>query len=322
MKWTRRTLAITILLAGIAPGSADNYPSKPIRLLVPVPAGAINDLVARIVGEAITAHTGQPVIIDNRSGSAGNIAMGATARATPDGYTLLLASGGHITTNRLLYKNVGFDPMKDLLPIAPVADIKLIFAVNKKVPATTMQEFLALAKAQPGKINYTSAGPGSTTHFAGDWLTRLAGVDLVHVPHRGAAPAVIDVVAGNVEAITLGVNTLAPHIASGDLRPLVTASAKRLSYLPDVPSAAEAGVPGWEVETWFGLFGPLGLARETVEKLNGYIQDLADNPANKQRMSASYMEAWKMSPEEFSTFAKADASKWERIVKESGFQAQ
>jgi tripartite-type tricarboxylate transporter receptor subunit TctC len=318
-----RSLALqaALAVAALLPAMAQTYPSAPIRIIVPVPPGGTNDLAARILGDAITAQTGQPVVIDNRSGAGGNIAMGTVARSTPDGYTLVLASGGQITTNRLLYKNPGVDPLTDLVPIAPVADIRLIVAVNKKVTAKTLPEFLAAARARPGSINYTSAGPGSTTHLAGEWLARLAGVKLVHVPHRGAGPAVVDVVAGNVEMITLGVNTLAPHILSGDLRPLATASTKRLTY-PDVPTAAETGVPGWEIETWFGLFGPRGMPPEVVQKLNGFVQRLADDPAAAKRLKDSFMDPWRMSPEEFTRFVRTDATKWEGIVKDVGMQPE
>jgi tripartite-type tricarboxylate transporter receptor subunit TctC len=318
----RRILVAVAVLSGSAQADAQTNAANPIRIIVPVPPGGTNDLVARLLSDHITGHTGQTVVIENRGGAGGNIAMGAVARAAPDGHTLLLASGGPITTNRLLYKNIGLNPLTDLEPIGPLADIKLIAAINRNVPAASLTEFFGLARARPGKINFTSAGPGSTTHLAGALLARIAGVEMVHVPHRGAGPAVVDVVAGNIEMITLGVNTLAPFILSGDLRALAAASTSRLAYLPTVPTAREAGIEGWDVDTWFGLFGPRGMPRDLVQRLNNYIQELLDVPANQKRMSDSYMDAWRMSPDQFAEFLKADGVKWERIVRDTGMQPE
>lgn len=314
-------LQITILAAALLPAAAQPHSTTPLRIVVPNPPGAAVDLLARMLGDYITTSTGRAVVIDNRAGGGGNLAMDLVARSAPDGNTLLMASGGHITTNRLLYKNTAVDPMTDLLPIAQVATIKLIIAVNKDVPAKSLREFIDLARSKPGAINYTSAGPGSTTHLAGDQFMRLAGLDLVHIPHRGAGPAVVDVVAGNVQMITLGVNTLAPYILSGELRALATASPKRLPY-PDVPTAAEAGLPGWDVEVWFGLFGPRGLPREIADAMNGLVQKLAESPLVQKRMQAAYMENWKMSADEFAAYVKTEGTKWERIIKDAGIKPQ
>jgi len=302
--------------------SADTYPSRPISVIVPVPPGAANDMAARLIGEIITAQTGQPVVINNRSGAGGLIGMSAAAKSAPDGYTLLVASSGQITTTRLLFKNPILDPIADLEPIAPVMDQQIVAAINKDVPARTFADFVALVKARPGQFNYTSAGPGSAVHLAGDQLLRRAGINLAHVPYRGAAPALTDVVAGRVHMITLGPNSLMPHIRSGAVRPLAIASNKRMSYLPEVPSAAEAGVPGWELSVWFGLFGPRGLPKEVVDKLNEYVQKLQNDPSSIKRMKESFMDLMAMSPQQFARFVHDESVKWERIVKDAGLQPQ
>lgn len=302
--------------------SADTYPSRPISVIVPVPPGAANDMAARLVGEIITAQTAQPVVINNRSGAGGLIGMSVAAKAAPDGYTLLVASSGHITTTRLLFKNPILDPIADLEPIAPVMDQQIVAAINKDVPARTFADFVALVKARPGQFNYTSAGPGSAVHLAGDQLLRRAGINLAHVPYRGAAPALTDVVAGRVQMITLGANSLMPFIRSGAVRPLAIASNKRLSYLPEVPTAAEAGVPGWELSVWFGLFGPRGLPKEVVDQLNEHVQKLRNDPSSIKRMKESFMDLMLMSPQQFARFVHDEAVKWERIVKDAGIQPQ
>jgi tripartite-type tricarboxylate transporter receptor subunit TctC len=301
---------------------ADTYPSRPITIIVPVPAGGGNDLAARQLGQIITAQTGQPVIISNRGGAGGQIGMSEVAKAAPDGYTLLVATSGQITTTRLLFKNPVVDPITDLEPLAPVADFPFVVAVNKDVPAKTFAEFAALVKARPGQYNYTSGSPGSAGHLAGEQLLRRAGIDLVHVPYRGAAPALTDVVAGQVQMIILGANTLLPYIRSGALRPLVNGSNKRLSYLPEAPTPVEAGLSGWEARVWFGFFGPRGLPKDVVEKLNGYVQKLHNDQASIKRMKDSFMEPMSMSQQQFSRFVQDDAAKWARIVKDAGIQPQ
>jgi tripartite-type tricarboxylate transporter receptor subunit TctC len=316
---------LCLALACLAPagaGAAETYPARPISVIVPVPPGAANDLAARLAGEIITAQTGQPVVISNRGGAGGLIGMSAVAKAAPDGYTLLVASSGQITNTRLLFVNPPLDPVADLEPIAPVMDLKMVAAVNKEVPARTLAQFIALVKARPGEFNFTSAGPGSGTHLAGDQLLRQAGISLPHIAYRGAAPALTDVVAGRVQMITLGANSLMPYIGSGAVRALVVGSNKRLPYLPDVPTAAEAGVPGWILSVWFGMFGPRRMPKEIVDRLNGYVQKLVSDPASMKRISDSFMEAMPMPAEQFGRFVREDAAKWERIIKDAGIQPQ
>ena len=313
---------LLIWLFGAPARAADAYPSKAITIIVPVPPGSANDLAARLAGEVITAQSGQPVVISNRGGAGGLIGMSAAAKAAPDGYTLIAASSGQITGTRLLFIDPPVDPLRDLEPIAPVINVQIIAAIHKDVPAKTLAEFAALSKARPGDLNYTSGGAGSGSHLAGDQLLRQLGLNLTHVAYKGASPAVTDVVAGRVQMIVLSPGSLIAHLRSGSLRPLVVASNKRIPFAPDIPTSVEAGVPNWNVSVWFGLFGPRGLPKEIIERINGYVQALATDASVTKRVSDGFMELMPMTAEQFGRFVRDDASKWERIVKDAGIKPQ
>jgi tripartite-type tricarboxylate transporter receptor subunit TctC len=311
-----------LCLFGASAQAADVYPSKPITLIVPVPPGGANDFVARLAGDVITSQSGQQVIISNRGGAGGLIGMSAAAKATPDGYTLIAASSGQITSTRLMFRDPMVDPMKDLEPIAPVIDVQIIAAIHKDVAAKTLADFVAMAKSQPGAFNYTSGGTGSGSHLAGDQLLRQLGLNLPHIAYKGAGPAITDVVGGRVQMIVLSPGSLLPHIRSGALRPLAVASNKRIPFAPDIPTAPEAGAPSWNVSVWFGLFGPRGLPKEIIDRINGYVQALANDPAAKKRVADGYMELMPMSAEDFGRFVRDDATKWEKIIKDAGIKPQ
>jgi tripartite-type tricarboxylate transporter receptor subunit TctC len=262
------------------------------------------------------------VVIENRTGAGGNIALEQVAKGEPDGHTLLVATNGAITINRALFKKDPIDTLTDVVPVAPLAWFPNILVVNSKVPARTAQEFIALAKAKPGTINYGSAGLGSTPHLSVALFAKLAGIDIVHVPYRGMAPAMTDLVAGNVQAIAIGNATVAPFVEAGTLRILGVAARERASYLPDVPTAVELGLPTWEVETWYGLFAPRGTPKAIVDELNGHISTMLDDPANKKRYDESFYDTMRMSGDQFAARVKSDVAKWERIVKETGLEAQ
>jgi tripartite-type tricarboxylate transporter receptor subunit TctC len=301
---------------------AQSLSSKPIRIVVPVAAGAATDILGRIAGEWLGKKTGLPVVIENRTGAGGSIALEQVAKGEPDGHTLLVATNGAITINRALFKKEAIDTLTDVVPVAPLAWFPNILVINSKVPARTAAEFIALAKAKPGSINYASAGPGSTPHLAVALFARLAGIDIVHVPYRGMAPALTDLVAGNVQAVAIGNATVAPFVEQGTLRVLAVAGPERLSYLRDVPTAAEIGLPGWQVETWWGMFAPRGTPKAIVDQLNGVFGSLIDDPATKKRFDESYYDTMKMSADQFSARVRSDATKWERIVRETGVEAQ
>jgi tripartite-type tricarboxylate transporter receptor subunit TctC len=311
------TLAI---LAGCADASAQGR--KPIRIVVQSPPGAAADVLGRIAGEWIGKRTGLPLVVENRAGAGGTIALEAVAKAEPDGYTLLLATNGAITINRALFKKESIDTLTDIVPVAPLAFNPDILVVNAAMPVRTARELIALAKSQPGKINYGSAGAGSTPHLAVALFARLAGIDLVHVPYRGMAPAITDLVAGNIQVVAIGNATVAPFVETGALRILAAAAHHRLPYLPDVPSADEVGLPAWEVETWYGLFAPRGTPKPIIDALNAHLAALIDDPANKKRFDDNFYDTKKLSADEFGALVKAEAAKWERIVKETGVEAQ
>jgi tripartite-type tricarboxylate transporter receptor subunit TctC len=320
-----RSLAAALLLglaaagaAGAADAAAETYPARPIRIIVSTSAGGITDLAARILGAHIRAATGQPVVIDNRSGAGGNIAMEAVAKAAPDGYTLGVANTGNIVINPALYRHMPYDPLHDLVPVAPIGVVPLFLVVNGKVPARTLAEFIAYAKAVPDQLSYASAGTGTTPHLAADAFIRRAGLNIVHVPYRGSAPATMDVISGNIPMTFV---SMGPHIAfvrKGDLRVLAVATAKRVPYLPDVPTFAEQGFPDFEATTWFALFAPRGTPTAIVEALNALACELAADPASKERLESNFVDPAIMTAAEFADLVKADAVRWERIVRESG----
>jgi tripartite-type tricarboxylate transporter receptor subunit TctC len=313
--------ALALFCALAIAHAAEPYPSRPVRLIVPVAPGAAADVLARLTADWIGKETGQPMIVENRGGGGGAIAVETVARAEPDGYTLLFPTNGTITINRALAKDAPIDTL-DLVPIAPVAKTANLLVINANVPAHTLAEFIALAKAHPGKIDYASAGLGSTPHLAGAMLARLAGINIVHVPYRGAAPATNDLVAGNVQMLSIAYGTVAPFVVAGKLRILAVAGPRRLPYLPDVPTAAEAGLPGWDMETWYGLFGPKGTPQSIVNQLNRSVQRFLDDPRTKQRFGEGYYEPMKMTPQEFSAAVRAQAAKWQRFIQDAGIARQ
>jgi tripartite-type tricarboxylate transporter receptor subunit TctC len=317
--------AIVLLIAGIlAQGRAavaEAYPSRNIRIVVPTSPGGTTDLLGRLLANHIAAATGVQVVVENRGGAGGNIGMDLVAKAAPDGYTLGFANTG-IVINRYTYKNMPFDPLKDLEPIGPIGEAPQLLIVNAELPAHNLQEFIALAKAKPGGFNYGSAGLGSTMHLAADQFARAAGVKLVHVPYRGAAPAITDLVTGNLQMISVSLGPVAGFVQSGKLRVLVAAAEKRIRFLPQVPSSAESGLPGYEMTTWFGLFAPRGTPTEIVERLNGFIGEMLASAEIQKHLADNSVEELRMNPSEFARFLTVDSVKWERVVRDSGLQAQ
>ena len=240
------------------------------------------------------------------------------AKSAPDGYTLGVANTGNIVINPFLYRHMPYDPLSDLVPVAPIGTVPLFLVVNGKLSAQTLQEFVAYAKAQPDKVSYASAGMGTTPHLAADAFVRRAGLNIVHVPYRGSAPATMDVISGNIPMTFVSMGPHMQFVRQGVLRVLAVATAKRMPYLPDVPTFAEQGFPGFEATTWFALFAPRGTPREIVDQLNAYVRGLSDDPASKSRLEANFVDPSIMTAAEFAELVKADAAKWERIVRESG----
>jgi tripartite-type tricarboxylate transporter receptor subunit TctC len=320
-----RLVQILLAVAALslsAPASAQTLSGKPIRIVVPVAAGAANDILARIAGDWLGKRTGLTIVVENRTGAGGNVALEQVAKGEPDGHTLLVATNGAITINRAMFRRDPVDTLTDVVPVAAIAEFPQILTINGKLAARTAQDFIALAKARPGMISYGSAGLGSTPHLALALFARLADIDLLHVPYRGIAPAVTDLVAGTIQAVAIGNATVAPFVEQGLLRPLATASRHRLPYLPDLPTAAEIGLPRWEVETWYGVFAPRGTPKPIVDELNGHIQAMFRDGALKKKLDEGFYDAMPMSADAFAARVRSDVAKWERIVKETGVEPQ
>jgi tripartite-type tricarboxylate transporter receptor subunit TctC len=311
-----RALAIAALAALSLPAAAETYPARQIKIVVSTSAGGITDVVARILGQYMTAKTGQAVVIDNRAGAGGNIAMDAVARSAPDGYTLGMANTGNIVINPYLYRTMTYDPLNDLVPIGSMGEVPLFMVVNGKIPPKDLKEFVAYAKQNP--VSYGSAGVGTTPHLAADAFNRRTGLNMVHVPYRGSTAATMDVLGGVIPMTFVSLGQHIEHVRQGTLRVLGIASQRRVAYLPDVATFAEQGFTGLETGTWFALFAPRGTPKEIVDQLNGYVRETWDDPESKRRLEATFTERMNLTATEFADQVKADAVKWERIVRESG----
>jgi tripartite-type tricarboxylate transporter receptor subunit TctC len=312
-------VAATASLRGAAAQAA--YPARPISLLVPWAPGGSTDILARIVAGHLHQSMGQPVVIENRTGASGNIGTGAAARAVPDGYTILFNTMSVHTMNHALFATMPFDGVKDFSPITLLAYVTNTMVVHPSVPANTVAELIAYAKANPGKIAYASSGNGSTNHLCAALLERMAGIEMLHVPYRGGAPAVADTVAGQVQLFfTAGTQSL-EHVKAGRLKLLGVTEAKRSPLLPDVPTVAET-VPGYEMTVWYGSFGPAGMPKEIVARLNAEISRALFLPEVKKRMADIAVEVASSTPEELGEMMRRDAEKWGALIKSIGIATQ
>jgi tripartite-type tricarboxylate transporter receptor subunit TctC len=302
---------------GALPAGAQTYPGRAIRVIVSTSPGGITDVAVRILGAHITARTGQPVVIDNRPGASGNIAMEAVARAAPDGYTLGFANTGNITINPFLFAHLPFDPLADLVPVGPVGTVPLFLVINGRLPARTLAEFIAYAKAHPDTVNYAGAGAGTTPDLAGLEFNRRAGLKLVMVPFKGTAPATTAVAAGDVQVTFISMGPHMDFVRSGALRVLAAATPRREPYMPDTPTFAELGYPGFETSTWFSLFAPRGTPNEIIDWLNRCTRTVHDEPEARSRLDSNFVDPLIMTASEFAATVKADAVKWERILRET-----
>jgi tripartite-type tricarboxylate transporter receptor subunit TctC len=316
-------LAIAAFVLGLtAIAAAQDYPTKPIRMIIPFPPGGGSDVTGRVVATALGERLGKQVIVDNRAGAGGVVGSELAANAPKDGYTLLMVSLAH-TVNPWLYDlNGRYDPIKSFAPVAIIAASPVVLVVNPSLPVHSVTDLLALAKQQPGKLQYASAGIGSVTHLAGELFKYTAKVDMLHVPFRGAGPATIDVVGGHTSLMFGGLLATVPHIRSGKLRALGVGSLKRNAILPEVPTIAEAGVPGYETINWFGLVAPAGTPPAIIERLHREITAVQDLPEVQKQFDADGATVMRMTPAEFGDYMVADMSKWERVVKEAGIKAQ
>jgi len=312
---------IAMLLAGAALGAqAENYPSKPIKMIVPFSVGGTTDILARIIGQELTKAWGQQVIIDNRPGAGGNIGADLVAKSAPDGYTLVMGTVGTHAINASLYKKMPYDTVKDFAPITLVAAVPNVLVVHPAVPAKSVKELIEYAKANPGKLSFASSGNGTSVHLSGELFKAMAGVSMTHIPYKGSAPAIIDLMGGQVQLMFDNMPTALPHVKAGRLRALAVTSAKRSPAMPDLPTIAEAGVAGYEAESWFGVLAPAGTPSAIVTKLNGEIVRILGLPEIKERLLSQGAEPVGNSPEQFAAHITAEMAKWGNVVKASGAQ--
>jgi tripartite-type tricarboxylate transporter receptor subunit TctC len=299
---------------------AQEYPARPVRVIIPFPPGGSNDVVGRLIATHLGERLGKQVIIDNRSGAGGVIGTEAVAKSPPDGYTLLMISLAH-AVNPWLYK-LTYDPIKDFAPIGLLAKGPNVLVVHPSLPVKSVKELIALAKQKPGDLQYASAGIGSFQHLGGELFKLTAGVDLLHVPFKGGGPAMIDVVGGHTKVMFSSMVQTVPQIKAGKLRALATGGLERSPVLPDLPTIAEAGVPGYEAVNWWGLVAPAGTSAAIVDKLNREIEVVQKSPEVQKQFATEGAEPAAMKPADFGSFMASEMSKWEKVVKQGGIKAE
>lgn len=312
-----RTLFAAFAL--LAFGSAQAaYPEKPVRLILPFPAGGATDFMARTLAQKLGERLGQPVVVDNRAGAGGSVAAEAVATSAPDGYTLFFATMGTLSINPSLYPKLRYDPMKDFAPIAITHATANILVVHPQVAAKNVKELIALAKAKPNDLTFGSAGNGSSSHLAGEYFKSLAGIEMTHVPYKGTSPALVDLLSGRLAMMFDTIQVHVENIAAGKVRALGVTSAARTPALPDVPTIAESGLPGYDVSIWLGVLAPAATPKDIVTRLNAEMVKVMTEPEMKKQMLGAGIEARSSTPEEFTATIKADTVKWGRIVKQAG----
>jgi len=314
-----RYLAIALSLLSASAVMAEDYPSKPIRLIVPFPPGGPNDIIARVVGQRMSEISRQPVIIDNRSGQAGALGTDAVAKSPPDGYTIAITSASSLAISPTLEK-IAYDPAKDLAPVTLVAEVPEMLVVAANVPAKNMDELVALCKAQPGKLNFASAGVGGLPHLAGELFKLTAKIDIVHVPYRGAAPAINDLLGQQVQMTWLDLPVILPQIKAGNLRPIALGAKTRAAQAPDVPTTAEVGMPDILIENWYGMIAPAATPPDVIAKLNKITTDAMSDPNVKEKLADQGLTLVPQTPDEFRAYIAAETKKWAKVIKDAGVE--
>jgi tripartite-type tricarboxylate transporter receptor subunit TctC len=313
-----------LVLSMLSPGAAaqQSYPDRPIRLIVPYPAGGGTDVMARAFAQKLAGALAVQVIVDNRAGAGGNIAASAAAKAPPDGYTLFFGAAGPLAVNPALYEKLPFDPIKDFMPIGLVGMMPLFLTVPASLEVHSLKELIALAKAKPGQLNYASAGIGGTTHLAMERLKSQTGASITHVPYKGTAAGVADMLGGNIQVIFDAWPTTGPQVQAGKLRYLAVSTAARSALEPKLPTVAESGFPGFDLYVWYGLMAPAGTPPEVIARLSSETARTMALPDLKERFSSLGMEPMSSTPEQFAAHLRAETAKWAKIVRESGATAQ
>ena len=308
-----------MLLAGVA--VAQSYPAKPVRVIVPFPAGAGADAVVRLFTPRLAEVTGQQFIVDNRAGAAGNIGAEAAARAPADGYTLLNAPAS-LASSQSMYRNLPFDLVKDFEPVVPLAQAPFVLAVHPSVPAKTVKEMIALARSKPGLLTFASTGVGGTNHLSGELFKNLAGIDIVHVPYKGTAQAVPDLIGGQVSMMFTATVSSLPHVKAGRLRALGVSTSKRSLAAPELPTIAESGLPGYESITWFALLAPTGTPRDIIARVNALVTKVGQTPEVRDRLLSQGVEPWISTPEDLGKFVRGEIVKWTKVIAMAGVKPE
>lgn len=320
--WSAAGAILGIWLCGFLPASAELYPTRPIKIIVPTPAGGPVDVVARLIGNYLTSAVGQAVVIDNRPGAGNTIGSKEAAQAEPDGYTLLYSSASGLVLAPMLQKNAGYDPLISYDPIVLVAQSSNILVVHPSVPVNSVQELVAYAKANPGKVNFSSGGIGVLPHLIGEWFKSAAAIDIVHVPYRGGGPSINDLVAGQVQMTFEGTSVLLPLIQAGKVRALATTSPQRIAELPQLPTMIESGFPGFVSTSWTGLLAPAHTPRKAVDKLNAQINEGLKSAEVRSALAKLSNQPLGGTPQDFTNLIKSDIGKWAPIVKALGLKAE
>jgi tripartite-type tricarboxylate transporter receptor subunit TctC len=307
------------LLFSVSLGAQDNWPSKPIRMILPFPPGGGTDILGRLIADRLAANLGQPVVTENRGGAGGNVGAEAAARSAPDGYTIVLVAPS-LAISPTLYSKLNYDPVKDLAPISLVATVPNVMITQPSLPGD-LKEFIALAKAKPGALNFGSGGAGTSNHLAGELFNLVAGTKLVHIPYKGVNLAMQDVLSGNVHLVFIGIPAAAPHIKAGRLRALAVVAPHRSPALPEVPTAAEAGLPDFEVTTWYGILAPAGTPRNVITRVNGELVKIMHAPELKEKLAATGTDPLTSTPEEFAAYIKREITKWGEVIRKAGIKA-
>jgi len=310
-------IAALILASFCGVALAQSYPTKPIRLILPFPAAGPSDIVGRAVGQKLSEQLGENVVPDNRAGAGGSLGIAAAAKAPPDGYTVLVTSSA-IAIIPSLYSNLTYDAAKDLAPVARLATIENVLLVHPSVPAKTLRQFVALARANPGKLNYGSGGPGTTNHLANELLKHLEKINMVHVPYKGATLATVALIGGEVDEVIVSVASALPMIQSGKVRPLAVLSERRVATLPDVPTSKEAGVDGFLMSIWYGMFAPAGTPHEIIARLNREVMKALESPAMRERMAAAGIDPWPGTPGQMADLLRGETARYAKIIASAG----
>ena len=318
MRTTLSGCAMAALFLFSACAQAQAYPTRPIRLIIPFAPGGTNDIIGRLVAQKLGEAIGQQVVPDNRGGAGGSIGMEVAAKSAPDGYTIVIGHIGTLAVNPTLYSKLAYNPVKDFDPITLIAKLPNLMAVNPTVPAKTVAQLIALAKSNPGRLSYGSGGVGGAGHLATEYFRLLTKIDIVHVPYRGTGLAVIDVISGQLDRVMAGVPAIVPHTRTGKLRALGVSSLTRLSILPDIPTIAESGAPGYDATQWYGILTPAGTPKAILASLHAGLEKALATPSLRERFAADGAEPFTTTSEEFAAYMKREIARWAPVIRKAG----